>query len=61
MVGGWGGGAGGRDRWGVGGGVVFGEGTEGGEKGFGVGGTGCCTTAEDVGGRTVTCVNEVVC
>jgi hypothetical protein len=40
---------------------VLGEGTEGGEKGFGVGGTGCCTTAEDVGGRAVTCVDEVVC
>ena len=40
---------------------MFGEGTEGGEKGFGVGGTGCCTTAEDAGGRAVACVNKVVC
>ena len=42
-------------------GVVLGEGTEGGGKGFQVGGAGCCATADDAGGCAVTGVNEVMC
>ena len=52
---------GGRSRCGVGGGVVLSEGTEGGEKGFWVGGAGCCATAENAGVRAVTGVNKVMC
>jgi hypothetical protein len=52
---------GGRSRGGVGSGIVVVEGSERGEKGFGAGGAGSGTAAEDVGGGAVTGVDEVVC
>lgn len=43
------------------GGIVFGEGTEGGKKGFWVGRAGGSATAENGSGRAVAGVNKVMC
>ena len=40
---------------------MFGEGTEGGKKGFCVGRAGGSATAENTGGRAVAGVNKVMC